>query len=86
LEEAPIQGSLTTYIEVFFLDIGNDIGYYIEATNSYTYIEVQNIDINHYIEYNIFIYVYIYQVFSTGQTTCPISDALCSIPAGMQFK
>ncbi len=39
--------------------------------------------------FNIFVYLYrhpLYQVFSTGQTACPISGAICSIPAGMQFK
>ncbi len=53
--------------------------------NSYTYIEVKNLDIDHDIEYNIFIYVHryppgLYEVFSPGQTACPISGAMCSIP------
>ncbi len=56
-EEAPIRRSLTTYIEAAFSSMSGTIS---KPQNSYTYIEVKDLDIDrdHDIEYNEFIYVH----------------------------
>jgi hypothetical protein len=51
-------GSNPTLFDHLYRSFFFDIRYNIEATNSYTYIEVKNLDIDHDIEYNIFIYVH----------------------------
>jgi hypothetical protein len=47
---------------------------------SYTYIEVKNFDINHYIEYNIGIYVY--RMFASQASGAICSICIASDPPG----